>query len=256
MEVTRGTLLGGRVRHDQPASGHRTGIEPVLLAAAIPARPGERALEGGSGVGTALLCLAHRVANIRGLGIERDAGLVRLAQSNAAANASSGLSFVVEDVGALRTGERFDHAFANPPWHAPAGTASPDAGRERAKRGAPGLLATWAQALAAPLRHHGTLTLVIAASVLPDGLAALARAGCGSAAVMPLWPKAQVAAKLTLIRGIKGGRGGCRLLPGLVLHEADGRYTEAATAILRDGAALAFQASAESRVTPAPGPDA
>ncbi len=41
-----------------------------------------------------------------------------------------------------------------------------------------------------------------------------------------------------LVRGVKGGRGACRVLPGLTLHEPEGGYTEAATAILRDGAAL------------------
>ena len=33
MELTDGTLLGGRLRYVQPARGWRTGIEPVLLAA-------------------------------------------------------------------------------------------------------------------------------------------------------------------------------------------------------------------------------
>ena len=54
MEVTQGHLLGGRVRYAQPRSGFRSGIEPVLLAAAVPARPGERVLEAGSGAGAAL----------------------------------------------------------------------------------------------------------------------------------------------------------------------------------------------------------
>ena len=58
--------------------------------------------------------------------------------------------------------------------------------------------------------------------------------------MLPLWPKAGVAAKLVLARATKAGRGPFRLLPGLVLHEADGRFTPAADAVLRDGAALSF----------------
>ncbi|MCX7383228.1 MAG: SAM-dependent methyltransferase, partial [Alphaproteobacteria bacterium] len=72
---------------------------------------------------------------------------------------------------------------------------------------------------------------------VPAALAAFACAGCGSLALLPLWPRAGRAAKLVLLRGVKGGRGPFRLLPGLVLHEAGG-YTAAAQAILRDGAAL------------------
>jgi tRNA1(Val) A37 N6-methylase TrmN6 len=240
MEVTAGTLLGGRVRHDQPRDGHRTGIEPVLLAAAIPARAGERVLEGGSGAGAALLCLAHRVPGIAGVGVERDPALVEMARANAGACGAAGLAFVAGDLAELLVDGVFDHAFANPPWHLAAATASPDAGRDAAKRGAPGLFAVWARALSRTLRHHGTLTLVVAAARLPDCLAALAASGCGSPAVLPLWPKPRRDAKLVLLRGVKGGRGACRVLPGLTLHEPGGGYTEAATTVLRDGAALPF----------------
>ena len=84
--VSEGTLLGGRVRHAQPHLGHRTGLEPVLLAACVPARPGQRVLEGGTGVGSALLCLAVRVPGLVGRGIERDAVMAELARGTIAAN--------------------------------------------------------------------------------------------------------------------------------------------------------------------------
>jgi tRNA1Val (adenine37-N6)-methyltransferase len=238
MKVAAGTLLDGRVRHDQPESGHRTGLEPVLLAASIPARPGQRVLEGGSGAGAALLCLAHRVPGLTGLGVEREPELVRLAQANAAANGFTGLSFVAEDLACFRADGVFDHAMANPPWHAPGGTASSDARRDGARRAEPGLFAGWATALAAPLRRGGTLTLVVSARVVAESLDALRQAGCGGLAVFPLWPKPGREAKLVLLRGIKGARSPCRLLPGLVLHAPDGTYTDAAQAVLRDGAAL------------------
>jgi tRNA1(Val) A37 N6-methylase TrmN6 len=241
--LTPGTLLGGRVVHAQPSGGHRTGIEPVLLAASIPARAGERVLEGGTGSGAALFCLAAREPGITGLGIERDPAMAAVARANFAMNGFVTGTVEVTDLAAWRAEETFDHAFANPPWHDPAGTASPDAGKEAAKRGAPGLLAGWAHALAAPLRHRGTLTFILPASVLPAALAALEQAGCGSPALFPLWPRAGVPAKLLLLRGVKGGRGPCVLLPGLALHEADGRYTAAAEAVLRGGAALPLTAA-------------
>lgn len=237
---TEGRLLGGRLRHDQPAIGHRTALEPVLLAAAIPARAGERVLEAGTGSGAALLCLAARVPGVSGVGIERDAAMAELARGNFAANGFAGLAVLCADLADARPDGTFDHAFANPPWHDPAGTASPTPGREQARRSAPGLLAAWANRLAAPLRHRGTVTLVVPASVLPGCLAAIKAAGCGTVCVFPLWPKAGREAKLLLVRGVKGGRGPCRLLPGLVLHRDSGGFTAAADAVLRDGAGLAF----------------
>ena len=110
----------GRVRYAQPRQGFRSGIEPVLLAAAIPARPGERVLEGGSGAGAALLCLAARVPGVRGLGIEQDPALVPLARRNAAGEWSPGLEFIAADIASLPALGVFDHACANPPYHATA----------------------------------------------------------------------------------------------------------------------------------------
>jgi tRNA1Val (adenine37-N6)-methyltransferase len=237
---TPGWLLGGRVCHAQPRVGHRTGLEPVLLAASIPARPGERVLEAGTGSGAALLCLAARVPGLTGLGIERDSTMAAIAQANIAANGFAGIDIMVADLADAHPDGTFDHAFANPPWHDPAGTASSDAGRDSARRAVPGLFGLWIARLTAPLRHRGTLTLVVAAAALPACLAGIDAAGCGSPAVLPLWPKAGRAAKLLLVRGIKGGRGPCRVLPGLVLHRADGGFTPEADAILRDGGSLMF----------------
>jgi tRNA1(Val) A37 N6-methylase TrmN6 len=241
-DTTEGWLLGGRVHHAQFRNGHRTGLEPVLLAAAVPAQPGERVLEGGTGSGAALLCLAARVPGLSAVGLERDPALATLARANAAANGFADLSVLATDITAPWPGDTpdaraFDHALANPPWHG-SGTASPDAAREAAKRATPDVFAVWAARLASPLRPGGTLTLVASTGSLPACLDALRGAGCGSLALLPLWPRPEKPAKLVLLQGVKGGRGACRVLAGLVLHTGDGGFTPAANAVLRDGAAL------------------
>ncbi len=63
-------------------------------------------------------------------------------------------------------------------------------------------------------------------------------AGFGAMELLPLWPRAGIAAKRVLLRARKGARGPAKILPGLVLHEADGRFTQAAEAILRDAAPI------------------
>ena len=45
-------------------------------------------------------------------------------------------------------------------------------------------------------------------------------------------------ASRVLVRGRKGIAAPTRLMPGLVLHEPDGRYTAAADAVLRHGAGI------------------
>jgi tRNA1Val (adenine37-N6)-methyltransferase len=241
VETTPGTLLDGRVIYAQPQIGYRTGIEPVLLAASVPARAGETVMEAGTGAGAALLCLAARVPGLIGLGVERDGGLAALARSNAAANGFAGLTILGADLLALAAGPPIDHAMANPPWHLADSTATDNDQRDAAKRGRPGLIESWAKALGKRLRHRGTLTLIVPARALAESLAALAQAGCGSPAVLPLWPAAGREARIVLVQGVRGGRGGTRMLAGLTLHDGPLTYTGAAQAILREGGRLPFR---------------
>ena len=238
LAVTEGTLLGGRVRYAQPARGFRSGIEPVLLAAFVPARDGDRVLEAGSGAGAGLLCLAARVPGVIGIGVERDPTLAALAAANAAANGFPRLTFHVADLLANGLEGPFDHAMANPPYHRAGGTASGDAARETAKRAAPGGIGAWAKALARQLRPRGSVSLILSAPGVPEALEALAQAGIGSLTLLPLWPRAGTAARLVLLRGIRGGRAAFTLHPGLTLHHPDGSFTDAAEAALRGGAAV------------------
>lgn len=237
-DLTEGYLLGGKVRYAQPRRGFRSGLEPVLLAAAIPARSGQRVLEGGSGAGATLLCLAARVTAVQGLGIEQDAAAVAAARRNAASNGWPELEFRVGDLGSLLALHDFDHACANPPYHSGGGTPSPDPVRRAAKEAGANTLREWASVLARSLRRRGTLTFVLPPAVLPAAIAAFTAAGCPPTVALPFWPRHAQPAHLLLLRGVKGSRSRFRLLPGKVLHGADGGFTDEAQAILRDGAAL------------------
>ena len=231
-ETTHDLLLGGRVRLEQPAEGLRAAIDAVLLAAAIPARAPEAVLELGCGTGAALLCLAARVPGLALHGVELDAGLAEMARRNAA---GLGASIVAGDIrGAL---PECRHAFANPPYW-PGGSASPIALRRNAAHEAEAGLEDWAGALARGLVRRGMASMILPAARFGQAAAALRGAGCGSLTMLPLWPRAGVAAKRVILQAIKGGRGPDRILPGLVLHEADGSFTAAAEAVLRHAQAL------------------
>src|SRR6201991_197513 len=85
-ETTEDAFLGGRLRLRQPKSGHRAGHDAMLLAAATPARSGDRVVDFGAGVGAAGLALAVRNPGIRIVLVEIDELLVELARGNAASN--------------------------------------------------------------------------------------------------------------------------------------------------------------------------
>ena len=242
--ITRDTLLGGRVRLSQPKNGFRAAIDPVFLAAALPAIAGETILDVGSGTGAAALCLAARVPGVDATGIEIDAALVALANANAAESGFAGrVRFVAGDVLAPPAGligKVFDHVLTNPPFSARgAGSPSPDAGKRQATVEGKGGIEAWLVACLAFLKPGGSLTLIHRADRLDAVLAGLA-GRAGGIVVFPLWPAAGKAAKRVIVAARKGSIAPLDMRPGLVLHQAGGDYTAGAEAILRDGRALIF----------------
>lgn len=244
-ETTTDAFLGGRLRIVQPATGYRAATDPVLLAAAVPARAGQAVLELGCGVGVASLCLGSRVPGLRLVGLEVQPAYAALARRNAAAN---GQAFEVHegDLAAMPAALRaqaFDHVIANPPYfEATSGTPARDVGRETAQREATPL-ALWVAAGLRRLRPGGWITLIHSADRLPDILRTLP-VGAGGVTVLPVAPRPGRAANRVLVAARKGARAPFRLLAPLVLHEGvrhlrDGDdFSAAATAILRGGAAL------------------
>lgn len=239
--VTEDRLLGGRVRLAQPAGGYRVAVDPVLLAAGVPARPGERALDLGAGVGAASLCLAARVPGVSVTGIELQPGLAALADANAAASGLAGrVRVVAGDLLAPppEIAPGFDHVLANPPYmRAGAHTPPPDAGRAAAHGEGEAALADWVACAARFLRPKGTVTFVHRADRF-DELVSLLRGRFGEVTLIPVWPGGGKPARRVLVRARLGVRGPARLLPGLVLHGPDGGYTAEAEAVLRDAAPL------------------
>ena len=236
--VTEGGLLGNRLIYKQLAAGHRSGFEPVLLAACVKARPGDAVLEAGTGAGAALLCLAARVPDIRGIGIERAAKLAALANENFKINGFLGLSALQGDAAALPfAAQSFDHVLANPPWFNMADTASPDAARDLAHRTTEGLLPAWIAELGRVVRPQGSVSLILPAASFSQAAAALRAQKCGGVTLLPLWPRAGQAAKMVILTARKASRAGDKILPGLMLHDSAG-ITPAAQEVLRDGACL------------------
>ena len=241
--VTEDALLGGRVTLRQPAAGYRVAIDPVALAAAIPAGKGDTVLDVGSGVGAAALCLAARATECRVYGVEIQRDLVRLATENVALNGFEGrVDVMVGDLTRppprLAAGS-FHHVMCNPP-HLAAGSTdpSPNAGKKTSTIEAAGDLAEWVDYCVRMARHKGSVTFIHRADRLDELLCHL-RGKAGGIAVYPLWPAADRTrpAKRVIVQATKGGAGPLKLLPGMILHEGEG-YSPAAEAILRHGAAL------------------
>lgn len=246
------TLLGGRVRLRQPSTGYRAAIDPVFLAAAVPARAGERLVELGCGVGAAALCLLDRLGRqgaegvtVTGLEIQPD--LADLARENSQANGLDKRFRIIRgDIKAPPTVLEpisYDGVFFNPPYH-PLETSrtSDDPARALANQEAAGTLEDWLAAALKLLRPKGHLTLIHRADRLAEILSDL-QGRAGAIAVLPLHPKPGGPAKRVLVCARKQSGAPLRLLPGLPVHADDGSYSEVAQAVLCDGAAIALEGS-------------
>ncbi len=263
-QTTVDAFLGARVEAVQPAEGHhRSGLEAVLLAAALPGDVSGTVVDLGAGAGVAGLCAAVRCPGSQVVLVEREPQLIACAKASLARPANRGfarrVSLIAADIaeshplpGAkserspaasaklARLREAADDVLINPPFYdAAANSASPKAARAGAHVLADAGLDPWLRAAAMLLRPRGRVTVVFRADGLDLLLAAFARR-FGEVDVLPIQPRAHLPAHRVLVAGRKGSRAALRLLPPLVLHPRTGNaFLPPVEAMLRDGAGLA-----------------
>ena len=246
-DITTDDFLGGRLKIVQPKSGHRAGSDAVFLAATVAAHAGESVLDASAGVGVAGLCVLARVPQARVTAVEIDGRQCLLASENAARNGLAdqfeaieaditSSAKVLRDAGLVR--ECYDHVLANPPFYREGAVrAALNEARAAAHVMPRDELGRWVRFLTTMAAAKGTLTLIHRADALTT-LLSLLDGRFGNIAVFPLFPKAHEPASRVILQGRKASRAGLRLLPGLVLHGADGAYTAEAEAVLRHGEPL------------------
>ncbi len=245
IDITEDLFLGGRLRLRQPKSGHRAGHDAMLLAAATAARPGDRVVEFGAGVGAAGLALARRIGAIALTLVEIEPQLASLARDNAMTN---GIAADVLALDVTASAEAFashglqpdsaDAVLMNPPFNdAARHRASPDQDRASAHVADAETLDRWIHASRRLLKSGGVLTMVWRADGLSEVLAALGR-GFGSLAVQPVHADSLRPAIRILIRAVKGGRAPTRILAGLMLNDESGLPNKEVARILAGNGAL------------------
>ncbi|MBT5432678.1 MAG: methyltransferase [Alphaproteobacteria bacterium] len=241
------SLLGGAVSLVR-TDGLKPTTDTALLAAAVMAAEGMHVLDAGAGSGGAALCLAHRVAGISVTALEREAEPAAAARANVEANRFGDRVVVVEadlaDAGKHLARESFDVVMTNPPYLDPATTrGSPDRLRRAATVESMNM-ACWLEFCLALLKPGGEILVVHRADREETLVAALGE-GTGALEIMELRAGGakDAPARRILIRARKGEIQSSRRVTPLVLHGDDGRYTEAAEAVLRHGDALPWLAN-------------
>lgn len=229
-------VLDKRVRLLQPHDGFRTSLDSVMLGAACPARAGDHILDMGCGVGGAGFCVLARIEGTRLTGIDIQADHIELARQNADLNGWQGRAdFTVSDIRDVSAPNSFDHVICNPPYmEAGAHTTSPSQRKAVAHGHHDDTdLNDWLETGFRVLKSGGTLTMIHRADKTDKIILGL-KNRFGAVEIIPLWPRIGENAKRVIVRAVKDRKTPATLHAGVVLHEADGRYTAAADAILRD----------------------
>jgi tRNA1(Val) A37 N6-methylase TrmN6 len=246
-DVSDDAAVGGRLRLLQPRRGHRFGHDAILLAAAAFVATDGCAVDLGAGVGTAGLALAIRRPDTKIRLVEIDADLAALAAANIARNGLAARAAVdVLDVEGDPAGfasvglgpGTADAVLMNPPFNDPVRFAtSPDLRRRTAHMGGRDRLSRWVAAAERLLRPGGALTLIHRADAQAD-IAALLAAAFAGIVVLPVYPKPDTGPIRVIVRAVKGAGAPPQVLAGLTLQGDDGKPSQAAEDVLRNGHAL------------------
>jgi tRNA1(Val) A37 N6-methylase TrmN6 len=196
-------------------------------------------------VGTVALSVAARVTGLHVIGVEVSPDLNACARQALSHPANSAFAervrFIQQDVTARRILREAaglaegsaDWVVMNPPFDVTGGVReSPDGDRRLAHVADPGALSDWCRTAAGLLKPGGRLGMIHRAAALDAILQAL-RGRFGDCRICPVHSFSGNPASRVLIRATRGSRAGLSLLPGLVLHRQDGRWTEEADSILR-----------------------
>ncbi|MCP5086932.1 MAG: methyltransferase [Rhodobacteraceae bacterium] len=241
-DTTLDGFLNGRLMIRQPRTGYRAATDPVFLAAAVDAKPGQAVLELGCGVGVASLCLGWRVSGLDQFGLELQPGYADLATENAKQNKIP-LTVVPGDLRDMPSNLRdlaFDHIMFNPPYFRADALCNPtDPGKQTAHVEQADLR-DWIDAGLKRLKPGGHIALIHLAGRLPEALAALADR-VGDINIRPLSARIGRSANRVIITARKGSKTEATLLPALHIHDGESHnsdgddYSSQAKSILRDG---------------------
>jgi tRNA1(Val) A37 N6-methylase TrmN6 len=243
METTIDALLNRRVTVEQPKTGFRVAVDTILLAAAVWARTGEKALDLGCGVGGAMLALAVRVNGLNVHGLEIQPELADLCRANIKRNnMENRMDVFTGDVTYLPGNVLFcyDHVMMNPPYHDKAKhDASPDESKAVATTQTMEELEMWIISAARCLKLSGMMVMIHRADRLEEILSYM-KPHFGETEVIMLLPKEKETAKRFLMRSKKGE--GAKHIPcrPLIIHRTNGGYTDEMEAILKHNRPVDF----------------
>jgi len=239
----------GRFCLVQPVvQGHRSGVDAMLLAGAVPQDFSGRLADLGAGAGAAGLAVAARCPEAQVALVENSPFMLEFSRKTFEHQQNTALKPRLEIIAAdvTLTGKArvaagladnaFDFAIMNPPFNARRDRATPDVEKAKAHVMDDGLWQAWIRTAAAIVRPRGSFALIARPISIAEILAALA-GRFGGVKIVPIYPRAGGQAIRIVVAAMRASRAGLQFAPPLVLHDGTGHMFSARADAINNGLA-------------------
>jgi len=232
-------------------SGHRSGLDALLIAAGLPEGASGNLADLGSGCGVAALGAVASNPDISATLVENNPVMVSLARKTLRLrqNLNYASRTQVLDADVTLSGSKreaaglkessFDYVIMNPPYNHNGQRPSPDPMKAEAHvMGVFGLDA-WMRTAVAILKPGGTLVMVYRTEKIGE-VYACSQGRFGGLVVVPVHSRSDEPARRILVRMTKGSRAPLSIMPGIVMHDEQGKPTEMSVLLMNGEARINF----------------
>jgi len=220
----------------QKKKSFRFGMDAVLLAGFARAGAGDTVVDLGTGSGIVAILMSAKTKAEKIIGIEIQPDIADMARRSVEGNnLSSRVSIEVMDIkeaaDRLPSG-RIDVVVSNPPYtKCGGGLVSPGESRAISRHEILCTLEDVVKAASSLLRNHGEFYMVHRPDRLSDIVTEMRRYRLEPKELRIVCPRFGDAPSLLLIKGVRNGNPGMKLLAPLYIYDADGNYTDEVRAI-------------------------
>jgi len=245
-QTTYDKFLNGSIIIEQLLEGGRSGSDTILLAASIPANPGEAILEVGTGNGTASIALAKQISDLKIIAIDIDPINLNIAKRNVISNKlSKNIDMFNEDITKRNLSfsfknkiiKSFNHIFMNPPYYDANKIILPTSDHNKvAKSFNYNLMDSWLDVSLRLIKQKGTITIINKVANLDIIIRKLST--YGSLIILPLAANNKKETDRIIINFKMGSKSNTRILNSIILHSDLGTYSNDVEDVLRGRARI------------------
>ena len=211
----------------QKSESFRFGMDAVLLSGFVSAKKNQRILDLGTGTGIIPILLSEKTRAQRITGVEIQHDIADMAKRSVDGNHLNGRVEIIEgdirNITSFLEPASYDIIVSNPPYT--------KAGSESKAMAKHEICCTLMDVLSngtLTLKPRGEFYMVHRPDRLTDVLEGMRRVGVEPKALRFVCPRQGDAPSLFLVRGLKNGNPGLKVLVDLIIYDKDGNYTEEA----------------------------